>query len=64
MERKVETNDWSKRVNLSILGMIIVDSYLVYSKLVNGFENESNYYVWLAEELIENRYSSSVATRL
>ena len=64
LEKKVETNDWLKRVNLSILGMIIVDSYLVYSKLVNGFEKESNYYVWLAEELIENRYSSSVATRL
>ena len=62
--KKVETNDWSKRVNLSILGMTIVDSYLVYSKLVDVFEKESNYYCWLAEELIENRYNSSVATRI
>ena len=54
-EKKVETNDWSKRVNLSILGMIIVDSYLIYSQLVNGFEKERDYYCWLAEELSENR---------
>ena len=60
----METNNWSKRVNLSILGMIIVDSYLVYSELVNAFEKESDYYCWLAKELIENRYNWSVATRV
>ena len=44
--------------------MIIVNSYLVYSQVVNGFKKENNYYCWLAKEMIENKYSSSVARRL
>ena len=30
VERKLVTDDWSKRVNLSILSMIIVDTWLIY----------------------------------
>lgn len=30
IERKVQTKDWSFRVNSSILGMVVVDSWLVY----------------------------------
>ena len=44
LESKLETNDWSKRVNMSILGMIVVDCFLVYSQLVQQ-EAENDFYV-------------------
>ncbi len=33
LERKLVTNDWLRRVNLSILAVIPVDSWCVYSKM-------------------------------
>jgi hypothetical protein len=56
LERKIETVDWSKRVNLSIFGMIVVDSYLVYSQVQDSSEPEKEFYTYLAEELIDNTY--------
>ena len=58
LERKVETNDWSKRVNQSILGMIVVDTFLCYNQLVDESEKEGDFYLRLAEELIDNKYDS------
>ena len=58
LEKKLEVKDWSKRVNLSILGMTIVDSFLLYSQLVDQDEKEPDFYTLLAEELIDNTYDS------
>ena len=58
LERKVETNNWSKQVNQSILGMIVVDTFLCYNQLVDESEKEGNFYLRLAEELIDNKYDS------
>ena len=38
LEIKVETNDWSKRLNQSILGMIVVNAFLCYNQLVDESE--------------------------
>jgi hypothetical protein len=64
IEKKVETKDWSVRVNLSIFAMIVVDTWLVY----NAFKNapagnqrkclQKEFYSILAEELIDNSYDS------
>jgi hypothetical protein len=57
IEKKVETNDWSMRVNLSILSMIVVDTWLVYSAIKNTpvvIYNRKEVYAVLAEELIDN----------
>ena len=62
LESKLETNDWSKRVNMSIFGMIVVDCFLVYSQLVQQ-EAENDFYVRLAEELIDNEYDSVARRR-
>jgi hypothetical protein len=62
LERKIETHNWSKRVNFSIFGMIVVDSFLVYSQLVKA-ETENDFYVSLAEELIDNTYDSVARRR-
>jgi hypothetical protein len=39
---KIETHNWSKRVNFSIFGMIVVDCFLVYSQLVKD-ETENDF---------------------
>ena len=56
LERKFVTHDLSKRVNLSILGMCTVDSWLVYigSTSRSCKLKQSSYYEKLASELVEN----------
>ncbi|KAI2501844.1 Transposase IS4 [Fragilaria crotonensis] len=62
IEKKVETKDWSVRVNLSIFAMIVVDTWLVYNAFKNGTSSaqqqrkclQKEFYSLLAEELIDN----------
>ena len=54
----MDTNDWSKWVNQSIIGMIVVDEFLCYNQLVDKSEKEGNFYLRLDEELIDNKYDS------
>ena len=56
LERKMDTNDWYKQVNQIILGMIVVDTFLCYNQLVDESKKEGNFYLILAEELIDNKY--------
>ena len=42
------------RVNLTIFSMIVVDTWLVYSQVTGSTELQSEFYVHLAEELIDN----------
>lgn len=66
MEKKIETKDWSMRVNLTIFAMIVVDTWLVYNTFKNkNRRNADNqltlqkeFYSVLAEELIDNTYDS------
>lgn len=61
IERKFKTHDWSKRVNLTILSMCIVDSWKVWSSITkstdgNPKETQKDFYGHLAAELIDNKY--------
>jgi Transposase IS4 len=59
IERKLVTNDWSMRVNLSIFAMIVVDTWRVYSGLTfdqNNGETQKEFYGRLATELIDNKF--------
>lgn len=59
LERKLVTHDWSKRVGLSILGIIIVDSWLLYKGARAGEGRvQRRYYEMLATNLIDNTYDS------
>lgn len=63
IERKLITKDWSKRVNLTILAMIIVDTYKVYKGLTfpEGHPNpekQKDFYSYLIAELIRNTYDT------
>ena len=57
-EKKLETKKWDMRVNLTIFSMIVVDTWLVYSQATGSTELQSELYVHLAEELIDNNIDS------
>ena len=57
-EKKLETKKWDMRVNLTIFLMIVVDTWLVYSQATGSTELQSEFYVHLAEELIDNNIDS------
>ena len=65
LEKKLGTADWSMRVNCSILGMVIVDSWLVYKgcRGVRLDMTQTDFYIALSEELIDNDCDTGVATR-
>ena len=61
LEKKVEVKRWDARVNLSLLAMMFVDTWLVYSQCTNAQESnytQKQFYTDLAEELIDNRVDS------
>jgi hypothetical protein len=66
LERKLGTHDWSLRVNLSILGMHIVDTWHAWKglSLCEDGELENVFYLYLAEELIDNEFDTFTGTRL
>lgn len=59
LEKKLGTRDWSKRVNLSIMGMITVDAYLAYIGCTQPAAEQDNRETFnefihkLADEMIE-----------
>ena len=61
LERKLQTHDWSFRINCSILGIIVVDSWLLYAGECWWRAKLSwrEFYEDLATALIENRYDTS-----
>jgi hypothetical protein len=56
LEKKLETDNWSMRVNMSILGMVLVDSWLAFTQCTNSEEKQKDFYILLSEELIDNNY--------
>jgi hypothetical protein len=61
IEKKIETKDWSWRVNLSIFSMIVVDTWLVFNAMRNTptvEPNQKEIYSVLSEFLIDNSYGS------
>jgi len=63
IETKLPTKKWDMRVNLSILSMIIVDSWMVFEQATRTNESQKDYYSLLAEELIDNTYDFRRASR-
>ena len=57
-EKKLEMKKWDMRVNLTIFLMIGVDTWLVYSQGTGSTALQSEFYVHLAEELIDNNIDS------
>lgn len=58
LEKKFMVNDWSMRVNTSLLGICIVDAWLLYKKShgAGSIMSPIKFYEKLAEQLIDNTY--------
>ena len=56
LERKLGMMDWSKRVNMPLFGIFVVDAWLVYSKCTETEESQREIYEYLAEEMIDNMH--------
>jgi Transposase IS4 len=58
LERKLQTNNWDKRVNTTLFAMIVVDAFLLCKGCTGSIalQNPSYYIEQLAEELIDNDY--------
>jgi hypothetical protein len=63
LERKLETKDWSVRVNLSLFGMCVIDAYYVAKGCRICDETPARFFEALAEELIDNNYGPGMGTR-
>lgn len=60
IEKKLGTDSWSTRVNLSIFAMCVVDCWLVYKAATKSQEDQKTFYSSLAEELIDNSYDEGL----
>jgi hypothetical protein len=58
LERKIGTHDWSFRINCSLLGIIIVDAWLVHSggRGARATMEQRSFYEKLADQLIDNQF--------
>ena len=61
IEKSFETKDWSMRVNMTLFGMIVVNSWLLYKGSMGGRQkiSQSEFYLRLADGLIDNNYDSA-----
>jgi Transposase IS4 len=59
-EKKLGTMDWSMRVNMTVLGMVIVDSWLAWNgcRGLRSTLEQKKFYEVLAEELIDNNFDA------
>jgi hypothetical protein len=64
LEKKIQTKVWHKRVNTSILGMIIVDTFLLYQACTHSALTQPMFYRELITELIDNKFLKGRASRL
>jgi len=61
VETKLVTQNWATRVNLTIFSMIVVDTWLAYSQCrCDEIERQKAFYTFLAEELIDNKFDTSI----
>jgi len=60
LEHRLVTHDWLMRVNLSLLGMCVVDAWMLYSEARGGTATlkQSEFYEDLAEQLIDKTFDA------
>ena len=65
IEKKFGTKSWDMRVNLSILSMIIMDTWCVFNEIMGkrNKDTEDIFYTKLAEQMIDNTLDTPHRTR-
>ena len=56
IKRKLGAKDWSMRINMSLFAICIVDTCLAYKLSTGTKETQAEFYLALAEEMIDNTY--------
>ena len=56
IRKTLVTKDWSKRFNLSVFAMNVVDVWLAYQCITGTAETQAYLYNYIAEEIIDNTY--------
>ena len=56
IKKKLGTKDWSKRFNLSVFAMNVVNVWLAYQCITGTADTQVDFYSYLAEEIIYNTY--------
>ena len=56
IESKLGTKYWSMRINMSLVAICIVDTCLAYKLATRTEETHAEFYLALAEEMIDNTY--------
>jgi hypothetical protein len=65
LEKKLETKEWHRRVNMSIFGMVVVDSWMLYKGCTGGKKmGQMEYYKAIINNLIDNPYFSRPEPRI
>ena len=54
LKKKLRIHEWDKRENMSILGMCVINTWLCFCHMVETDELWEDFYLNLAEELINN----------
>ena len=62
-EKKRGTKDWAMRINMSLVAICIVDTWLAYKVCMGTEETHAAFYLALAEEMIDNTYDTPNQTR-
>ena len=63
LEKKLGTKDWAMRINMSLVAICIVDTWLAYKVCTGTEETQAAFYLALAEEMIDNTYDTPNQTR-
>ena len=61
IEKKFKTHRWDMRVNLTILSIISVDTWLVYSRATECTESQKQFYNGLSEKMINNSLDKTIS---
>jgi hypothetical protein len=65
LEKKLETKEWNRRVNMSIFGMIVVDSWMLYKGCTGGEKmGQMEYYKARIKDSLAPSRSPTVYRRL
>jgi hypothetical protein len=57
LEKKLETNEWHRQLNMLIFGIVVVDSWMLYKGCTGGGKmTQTEFYKALIDGLINNTY--------
>ena len=63
IEKKLGTKDWEMRINISLVDICIVDTWLAYKTSTGNEETKTKCFLELVEEIIDKTYDQTDSYR-